>query len=211
MLGNVVRQCSSKKFITSNQQRERGAELDYWGARGGVAVWSLSYLDEKYVIDQSRTNLLHRTICQSSIKITISVISTMKCPGKMLLRTSTNATTASFQHLTSQIWKCTWEDIIQKSFSNVTSATMKEISQLYWTLESNTIVISVISKQLLQVGLNVTELRNMREFLQNMLGLKIFVWVQTSPFAQILPPCILRSRFDSFMLQKFLSDSVLLV
>ena len=88
---------------------------------------------------------------------------------------------------------------------------MKEISQLYWTLESNTIVISVISKQLLQVGLNVTELRNMREFLQNMLGLKIFVWVQTSPFAQILPPCILRSRFDSFMLQKFLSDSVLLV
>ena len=88
---------------------------------------------------------------------------------------------------------------------------MKEISQLYWTLDSNTIVISVISKQLLQVGLNVTELRNMREFLQNMLGLKIFVWVQTSPFAQILPPCILRSRFDSFMLQKFLSDSVLLV
>ena len=106
---------------------------------------------------------------------------------------------------------CTWEDILQKSSSNVTSATMKEISQLYWTLDSNTIVISVISKQLLQVGLNVTELRNMREFLQNMLGLKIFVWVPTSPFAQILPPCILRNRFDSFMLQKFLSDSVLLV
>ena len=70
---------------------------------------------------------------------------------------------------------CTREDILQKSSSNVTSATMKEISQLYWTLESNTIVISVISKQLLQVGLNVTELRNMRDFLQNMLGLKIFV------------------------------------
>ena len=122
MLGSIVRQCSSKKFTPSNQQRERGAELDYWGAMGGVAVWSLSYLDE------------NRTTCQSLMKITISVMSKMKCPSKMLPRIPTNATIASFQHIISQVWKCTWEDIIQKSSSNVTSATMEEISKPYWTL-----------------------------------------------------------------------------
>ena len=83
--------------------KDRGAELDNRGARVGVAVWSLSYLDEKYLIDQSRTNFLYRTTCQSLMKITISVMSKMKCPRKMLPRIPTNATIASFQHIISQV------------------------------------------------------------------------------------------------------------
>ena len=44
------------------------------------------------------------------------------------------ATIASFHHIKSQIWNYAREDVIQKSFLNVTSAIMKEISGLHWTL-----------------------------------------------------------------------------